>query len=263
MNRIDEHLGAVKKAGKKALIGFLTAGDPNLEFTKKAVKIMQEEGTDLIEIGVPFSDPSADGVTIQKADIRALKQGVDIFKVFDMTAEIRNDVTVPLVYLLYYNVIVQYGVEKFFKRCAEVGVDGLIIPDLPYEESDEIAEYTEKYGVYQINLVSPTSRDRIKRIAENSKGFLYCVSSLGVTGEKSTFNTDFEGFFGEINKYAKIPACVGFGISNGEAARRLSKYCDGVIVGSAIVSAIASGETDAERESALRAKIKDLRGGID
>ncbi|MCD8391227.1 MAG: tryptophan synthase subunit alpha [Firmicutes bacterium] len=262
MNRIDEHLGALKKEGKKALIGFLTAGDPNLEFTKKAVKVMEDEGVDLIEIGVPFSDPSADGVVIQEADIRALKQGTDIFKVFEMTAEIRNDIKVPLVYLLYYNVIVQYGAEAFFKKCAESGVDGLIIPDLPYEESGEIAEFTEKYGVYQINLVSPTSKDRIKKIAENSKGFLYCVSSLGVTGEKSSFNTNFEEFFDEIKRSASIPACVGFGISNGEQVKALTEYCDGAIVGSAIVRAIAGADTDEKRVDALREKIRDLKSGI-
>lgn len=262
MNRIDEHLGNLKKAGKKALIGFLTAGDPNLEFTKKAIKIMEDEGVDLIEIGVPFSDPAADGEVIQKADIRALEQGTDIFKVFDMTAEIRNDIKVPMVYLLYYNIMVQYGIEAFFEKCAEVGIDGLIIPDLPYEESGEIAEYTEKYGVYQINLVSPTSKDRIERIAKNSKGFLYCISSLGVTGEKSSFDTNFSEFFGEIKKNASIPACIGFGISNGEAVRELTKYCDGAIVGSAIVRAIAGGSTDEERISALKDKLRDLKSGL-
>ncbi len=262
MNRIDERLGAKKARGEKALITFLTAGDPNIEFTKKALKIMEDEGVDLIEIGVPFSDPSADGPTIQEADMRALEQGADIFKIFDMVGEIRGSITVPLVFLLYYNVIVQYGADAFFKKCAEVGVDGLIIPDLPFEESGEVREYVDKYGVYQINLVSPTSRDRIEKIAKGSKGFLYCVSSLGVTGEKSSFDTDFSGFFSLINKYASVPACVGFGISNGAQVRELCSYCDGAIVGSAVVKAIASGENDAQRETALREKLRDLKSGI-
>ncbi len=262
MNRIDERLGEMKKRGEKALITFLTAGDPNLEFTKKAIKIMEDEGVDLIEIGVPFSDPSADGPTIQAADMRALEQGTDIFKVFDMVSEIRADISIPLVFLLYYNVIVQYGADAFFKRCAEAGIDGLVIPDLPFEESGEIKEFTEKYGVYQINLVSPTSRDRIEKIAKGSKGFLYCVSSLGVTGEKSSFNTNFEEFFAVINKYSAVPACVGFGISNGKQVRELAAYCDGAIVGSAVVKAIASGESDPEREKALREKLRDLKSGI-
>ena len=263
INRIDERLGALKKQGKKALITFLTVGDPDIETSEKAIFTMQEEGVDLIELGVPFSDPSADGKTIQAADERALAGGTDIFKIFELVKRIRDKVDVPLVFLLYYNIMVQYGVEEFIAHCKEVGIDGLIIPDLPYEESGEIAEYTEKYNVYQINLVSPTSRDRVRAIAENSKGFLYCVSSLGVTGEKSSFKTDFDEFFSIVNKYAKIPACVGFGISNGEQVRKLSSYCDGAIVGSAVVSAIASGNTLDERMNNLRAKIRDLRSGLE
>lgn len=263
MNRIDEHFSKLKEQGKKALITFLTVGDPNLAVSEKAIITMQEEGVDLIELGVPFSDPSADGATIQAADERALAQGVDIFKVFELVEKIRDDIKVPMVFLLYYNVMVQYGLDEFFKRCQSAGIDGLIIPDLPYEESDDIKEYTEKYGVYQINLVSPTSRGRIKAIAENSHGFLYCVSSLGVTGEKSSFQTDFEEFFSYINKYANVPACIGFGISNGKQVRELSSYCDGAIVGSAIVKAIASGKTESERIANLKEKLRDLKSGIE
>lgn len=262
MNRIDDQLGKIKKSGRKALAAFITAGDPDLAFSEKAVEVMQEEGVDLIELGVPFSDPAADGVTIQEADLRALENGTDIFKVFKMVSNVRDKIRIPIVYLLYYNVMVQYGIEEFFKECARVGVDGLIIPDLPYEESDEIAEYTKKYDVYQILLVSPTSKDRIKKIAQSAKGFLYCVSSLGVTGEKSSFETDFEEFFGTINKYTSVPALVGFGISNGEQVRKLSAYCDGAIVGSAIVRAIAEGKDDEEKTENLRRKIRDLRTGI-
>ncbi len=263
MNRIDERFAKLNKEGKKALITFLTVGDPNIEVSEKAILTMQEEGVDLIELGVPFSDPSADGPTIQRADERALEQGVDIFKVFTMVERIRDKVEVPMVFLLYYNVIVQYGAEEFFARCKETGIDGLIIPDLPYEESGEIKEYIDKYGVYQINLVSPTSKERIKAIAENAKGFLYCVSSLGVTGEKSAFNTDFDEFVGIIKKYASVPACVGFGISNGQQVRDLSKYFDGAIVGSAIVKAIATGDSEEERIENLRNKIKDLKSGLE
>ncbi len=262
MNRIDERFEKLKKENKKALITFLTVGDPNIEFSKKAILVMQEEGADLIELGVPFSDPSADGPVIQRADERALARGTDIFRVFEMTECIRDSVDVPLVFLLYYNVIMQYGAEKFFARCKDAGVDGLIIPDLPFEESDEIREYTEKYGVYQINLVSPTSRDRIERIAKGSKGFLYCVSSLGVTGEKSSFNTDFNEFVGTIKKYSDIPACVGFGISNGHQVRELTRYFDGAIVGSAIVRAVAEGGSDEEKIAKLREKIVDLKSGL-
>lgn len=263
MNRIDEHFLKLKEQGKKALITFLTVGDPSMAVSEQAIYAMQEEGVDLIELGVPFSDPAADGKTIQEADVRALENGVDIYKVFDMVEKIRADIHIPMVFLLYYNVMVQYGLDEFFKRCQSAGIDGLIIPDLPYEESGEIKEYTEKYGVYQINLVAPTSRDRIENIAKNSKGFLYCVSSLGVTGEKSSFQTDFNEFFSLINKYTAVPACVGFGISNGAQVRELSAYCDGAIVGSAVVKAIASGKTAQESIENLRNKIRDLKSGIE
>lgn len=262
MNRIDEHFGKLKEQGKKALITFLTLGDPNMDVSEQAIYAMQEEGVDLIELGVPFSDPAADGKTIQEADIRALKNGADIYRVFDLVEKIRADIKIPLVFLLYYNIMVQYGLDAFFKRCHTAGIDGLIIPDLPYEESGEIKEYTDKYGVYQINLVAPTSRGRIEKIAKNSRGFLYCISSLGVTGEKTSFNTDFKEFFSLINKYSAVPACVGFGISNGQQVKELSAYCDGAIVGSAVVKAIASGHTAEESIANLREKIKDLKSGI-
>lgn len=262
MNRIDERFKRLKEENKKALITFLTVGDPNIETSEKAIFTMQSEGVDLVELGVPFSDPSADGPTIQRADERAIAGGCDIFKVFELVEKIRGKVEIPLVFLLYYNVIVQYGAEEFFKRCAAVGVDGLIIPDLPYEESDEISEYTEKYGVYQISLVSPISHERVKDIAQNSKGFLYCVSSLGVTGEKTEFGTNFGEFVGTIKKYSDIPACVGFGISNGAQVKDMCRYFDGVIVGSAIVNAIASGTNGDERTENLKAKLNDLKSGL-
>lgn len=262
MNRIDERFNKLKQENKKALITFLTVGDPDIDTSEKAILIMQEEGVDLIELGVPFSDPAADGPTIQRADERALENGTDIFKVFELVEKIRDKVEIPMVFLLYYNVIIQYGTEEFFARCAKAGVDGLIIPDLPYEESGEIKEYTEKYGVYQINLVSPTSRNRIKDIAGNSKGFLYCISSLGVTGEKSSFNTNFEEFVGTIKKYSDIPACVGFGVSNGKQVKELTQYFDGAIVGSAVVKAIATGSSAEERLDNLRKKLNDLKSGL-
>lgn len=262
MNRIDERFNRLREEGKKALITFLTVGDPNLEVSAEAVKVMDREGVDLIELGVPFSDPAADGPVIQAADERAIAGGTDIHKVFELVKKIRNDIKAPMVFLLYYNVMLQYGLEDFFKKCAETGIDGLIIPDLPYEESDEIAEYVDRYNVYQIYLVSPASRGRIEKIASHAKGFLYCVSSMGVTGEKSEFKTNFEKFFNEIRKYSSVPACVGFGISNGEQVRELSSYCDGAIVGSAVVKAIATGETPEERIANLKAKLADLKSGI-
>lgn len=262
MNRIDERFKRLKEENKKAFITFLTVGDPDIETSEKAIFTMQSEGVDLIELGVPFSDPSADGPTIQRADERAIAAGCDIFKVFELVEKIRDKVEIPLAFLLYYNVIMQYGAEEFFKRCADAGVDGLIIPDLPYEESGEIKEYTEKYGVYQISLVSPISHERVKGIAESAKGFLYCVSSLGVTGEKKEFGTNFEEFVGTIKKYSDIPACVGFGISNGAQVKDMCRYFDGVIVGSAIVKAMAEGKDEKERTENLKAKLNDLKSGL-
>lgn len=258
MNRIDERFSAVKAEGRKALITLLTVGDPNIEVSKQAVFEMQKEGVDIIEFGVPFSDPAADGPIIQRADERALVQGVDIFKVFELVQEIRNDVKVPIVFSLYYNVVVQYGIEKFFERCKEAGVDGVIIPDLPYEESDEIKEYTEKYGVYQISFVSPTSNDRIESIAKAAKGFLYCISSLGVNGGV----TDFDEFVSTIKKYTDVPACVSFDALNSDEIKEFAKYFDGAIVGSSVVKAIADGDSAEERINNLREKIKDLKSGL-
>ena len=262
MNRIDEKFESLQKEGRKALLTFLTVGDPDLDVSAEAIRTMDAEGVDLIELGVPFSDPAADGPTIQAADERAIAGGTDIHKVFGLVEEIRSDIKAPMVFLLYYNVMLQYGLEEFFRKCAETGVDGLIIPDLPYEESDEIAEYVDKYNVYQIFLVSPASKGRIEKIASHAKGFLYCVSSMGVTGEKSEFRTNFEKFFAEIKKYSSVPACVGFGISSGEQVRELSSYCDGAIVGSAVVKAIATGDTAQERIANLKAKLADLKSGI-
>lgn len=259
MNRIDERFDQLKTEGKKALIAFLAVGDPDIEISKRAIYTMQEEGVDLIELGVPFSDPAADGPTIQCAYEHALENGTDIFRVLELVAEIRDNIEVPMVFLLYYNVVVQYGVKKFFEDCQKAGVDGLIIPDLPFEECDEIEEYTNKYGVYQIHFVSPTSKDRIKNITKNAKGFLYCI---GVTDGKNSLYTYPEELVGEIKKHTSIPVCVGCDVSNGTPIKELKQYFDGVIAGSTIVKSIASGSSEIERMDNLCAKIKDLRSGL-
>jgi len=263
LNRIDEKFKTLREQNKKALVTFITAGDPDFNLSEKFIIEMEKDGADLIELGVPFSDPSADGPVIQEANIRAMKNGADIYTIFDFTKKIRSKVSIPLVYLIYYNVIFQYGVEKFFGKCAEVGIDGVVIPDLPVDECDEVKEFTNKYNIYQIHLVSPTSSEkRVKMIAEDAKGFLYCISSLGVTGEKKEFGTDFEKFFNRIRKYTDIPCCVGFGISNGKQVSMLKNYCDGVIIGSSIVKACASGSNESEKISSLKSKMDDLSGGL-
>lgn len=235
MNRIDKCFEELKAKGKKALVTFITAGDPDMETTEKTALKMFEKGADIIELGVPFSDPIAEGVTIQKSSLRSLGNGTTLDKIFVSVENIRKKTDKPLILMMYLNTIFVYGTDRFFSLCKEKGVDGVIVPDMPYEEREEILPYAEKYGVYNINLVSPASHERIKKIAADSKGFLYCVSSNGVTGVRSEFKTDFDEFFGIIKENAKCPCCVGFGISSPEQAEKMSRYCDGVIVGSAIV----------------------------
>jgi len=245
MNRIDKMF--LDKKGQKVFIPFITAGDPDIGTTMDLVFAMEEAGADLIELGVPFSDPIAEGPVIQEANARALKNGVNLDIIFDAVGKIRKKSQIPLVFLMYYNSLFKYGLERFFKACKEYGIDGVIIPDLPYEESGEIAEYEEKYNVYQISLISPTSHDRIEKIAKSAKGFLYCVSSLGVTGARDKFETDFKAFFDEINKYAKIPKCLGFGIKDETQAKLLREYADGIIVGSAVVALVKEGKDKEEK----------------
>ena len=235
MNRIEKCFSDLKERQEKALITFITAGDPDLETTEKAVFEMFGNGADIIELGVPFSDPVAEGVTIQKSSLRSLKNGTNLTKIFETVKRIRGKTEKPLILMMYINTIFVYGTDRFFADCKQYGIDGVIVPDMPFEERDEVQEYAEKYGVLNINLVAPTSRNRIEKIATESKGFLYCVSSTGVTGVRSGYTTDFEDFFGTIKKYAKCPCAVGFGISGPEQAKKMSGYCDGVIVGSAIV----------------------------
>ncbi len=224
---------------KKAFVAFLTAGDPNLETTEKLIYEMEKNGVDLIEIGIPFSDPIAEGTVIQEADLRALQNGTTTDKIFEMVERIRPNVHIPLVFMTYCNVIYGYGTEKFMKRSSEVGIQGIIVPDVPYEEREELHPYTEKYGMELISLVAPTSHERIKTIAKDAEGFLYVVSSLGVTGVRSEIKTDI----GEIVSLAKsvsdIPCAVGFGISTPEQAKTMSQQADGIIIGSAIVRIVA------------------------
>lgn len=246
-NRIDNMFSGLKQKNKKALITFITAGDPDLATTEELVLEMERQGADLVELGIPFTDPMAEGPVIQVANTRALKNDVSIPRIMELVERLRVKTQVPIVYLMYFNSILHYGVERFFKDCAKSGVDGVIIPDLPFEESDEVSNYTESNGVHYITMVSPTSEKRIISIASDAKGFLYCVSSLGVTGTREKIATDLNSFFNQIKKYSKIPNCLGFGISSPEQVSQVKQYCDGVIVGSAIVKLIAA-DTDKENK---------------
>ena len=219
----------------KAFIAFLTCGDPDLETTAAAVRAAAGAGADLIELGIPFSDPTAEGPVIQGANLRALKGGVTTDKVFALVRELRKDVTLPLVFMTYANVVYSYGADRFLANCAEAGVDGLILPDLPFEEKEEFLPTCRKYGVDLISMIAPTSEDRVAMIAREAEGFLYLVSSLGVTGERSEINTDLAAIVRTVRENTKIPCAVGFGISTPEQARAMAALSDGAIVGSAIV----------------------------
>lgn len=232
---------------KKAFIGFLTAGDPNLDKTEEFVLKMAEAGADLIEIGIPFSDPIAEGEVIQEANIRALKGGTTLEKVFDTVKNIRDKTDVPLVFLTYLNPVFHYGYEEFLTRCNECGIDGIIIPDMPYEEKKEIVPIAKMHDIDIISMIAPTSEERIETIAKEATGFVYLVSSLGVTGVRSEIKTDLETIVDIVKKSTATPAAIGFGISTCEQAKHFSKFADGVIVGSAIVKIIAEyGENAAQ-----------------
>ena len=226
-------------ADGKAFIPFVTCGDPDLETTAKVVRAMAESGADLIELGIPFSDPTAEGPVIQAANVRALSAGTTTDKIFDMVRDLRRDVTVPMVFMTYANVVFSYGSERFISACAGIGIDGLILPDIPYEEKDEFDPICKRYGLDLISLVAPTSEDRIAMVAREASGFIYVVSSLGVTGVRSAITTDIGAMVKLIRASSKLPCAVGFGISTPEQARNLAALADGAIVGSAIVKLIA------------------------
>ena len=223
----------------KAFIPFITCGDPDLETTAAVVRAAVRNGADLIELGIPFSDPTAEGPVIQGANIRALNGGVTTDKIFELVRELRHDVMVPMVFMTYANVVFSYGAEKFISTCRDVGIDGLILPDLPYEEKEEFQPYCRKYGVDLISLIAPTSENRIAMIAREAEGFLYIVSSLGVTGTRSEIKTDLDSIVRVVREHTDIPCAIGFGISTPEQAGKMADISDGAIVGSAIIKLIA------------------------
>lgn len=229
----------------KAFIPFITVGDPDIATTKKAVLAMVENGADLIELGIPFSDPTAEGPVIQGANIRALKGGMTTDKVFDFVRDIRRDTDVPMVFMTYANVVFSYDAEKFISTCRDIGIDGLILPDLPYEEKDEFLPICRKYGVDLISLIAPTSAQRIAMIAKDAEGFLYIVSSLGVTGTRSQITTDLDAIVKVVRENTDIPCAIGFGISTPEQAKKMAGISDGAIVGSAIIKLLEKHGVDA------------------
>ena len=234
MSRIEEAF-----QNHKAFIAFITVGDPDLETTEKVVHAAVENGADLIELGIPFSDPTAEGPVIMEADEVALKAGTTTDKVFELTKKLRKTITVPMVYMTYANVVFSYGCEKFAEKAADAGIEGLILPDVPYEEKEEFTEVFDRYGLDLISMIAPTSEDRIAMIAKEAKGFIYMVSSLGVTGTRSEITTDISAMTDLVKKNSEVPCAVGFGISTPEQAAKMAELSDGAIVGSAIIKIIA------------------------
>lgn len=237
----------IKKAFEngKAFIAFVTCGDPDLETTAKVVRAAVENGADLIELGIPFSDPTAEGPVIQGANLKALRGGITTDKIFAFVKELRRDVKVPMVFMTYANVVFSYGAEKFISTCRDIGIDGLILPDLPFEEKEEFLPTCRQYGVDLISLIAPTSENRISMIAREAEGFIYIVSSLGVTGTRNEIRTDLSSIVKVVRENTKVPCAIGFGISTPEQAKKMADISDGAIVGSAIVKLIEKYGTDA------------------
>ncbi len=231
--------------GQKAFIPFITVGDPGVEMTEQFIYALEEAGSTIIELGIPFSDPVADGPVIQRASLRAERAGFKLEQAFELVAKVRQKSDIPLVFLMYANMIHHYDIPKFFERCKEVGVDGVIVPDVPMEEKKEFGEDAKANEIDFISLVAPTSKERVKDICEDASGFLYCVSSLGVTGTRESIETNFGELFENIKRHCKIPTAIGFGISNKEQAGMLKHYSEGIIIGSAIVSIIEEHGKDA------------------
>ena len=242
-------MSKIKSAFKngKAFIPFITCGDPDLETTAAAVRAAVENGANLVELGIPFSDPTAEGPVIQGANLRALECGVNTDRIFDFVRNLRQDVKVPMVFMTYANVVFSYGAEEFISACKDIEIDGLILPDLPFEEKDDFLPLCHKYGVDLISLIAPTSDNRIAMIAKEAEGFIYVVSSLGVTGTRSEIKTDLKSIVDIIRQNTDVPCAIGFGISTPEQAQKMAGISDGAIVGSAIIKLLEKYGKDAPK----------------
>jgi tryptophan synthase alpha chain len=258
MSRLES---VFKQKKHKALIGYVTVGYPSIEATMKVVPLLTEYGCDIIELGIPFSDPMADGATIQRASFKALQNGITTTLCFDIAKKLSKKTSIPLVFMTYFNPIYKYGLAKFCHDCVDAGVDGLIVPDLLPEEGDELGGFAAKSGVDLIYLLAPTSVEaRIKLIADKSRGFIYLVSIAGVTGARNELPVDLGKFISQVKQIAKQPVCVGFGISTPEQAAQVAKTADGVIIGSKLIQLI---ETDDAAMTATQSFIKDIRKALD
>ncbi|MDR0852866.1 MAG: tryptophan synthase subunit alpha [Clostridiales Family XIII bacterium] len=246
--------------GKKAFIAFLTGGDPDIETSEKLIRTIAEEGADIIEIGIPFSDPLAEGPVIEDADERALASGCTVDLLFEMVGRLREDIDIPLLFMTYYNPVFKYGAAKFAKNCAICGIDGLIVPDLPFEESAELLLPLHENGLELVSMITPTSGERAVRIAKEAEGFIYCVSSLGVTGVRANLSDEIGGVIEQVKTVTDVPCAIGFGISTPEQAAKMAAISDGIIIGSAIVRIVAEhGRGSVEP---VREYVRAIRQGV-
>lgn len=257
MNRIEERLATLQAKKEKAFITYLTAGLPNMEATAAIVKAQEEAGTDIIEIGVPFSDPIADGPVIQQASYEAIQAGANLKKSFELIAGLRADgVKLPIVFMLYYNTVLHYGLENFVKKCQKTGVDGLIIPDLPLEEQGPIKQYLTGDETILIQLVSPVSAGRIGEIVKSARGFIYCVSSMGVTGQSGSFHKEILGYLSDVKKQSPVPVMMGFGITEAKDVAPMKDVIDGAIVGSHFINLMREHQFDPQAAKEYCARFK-------
>ena len=257
MNRIEERLATLQAKKEKAFITYLTAGLPNMEATAAIVKAQEEAGTDIIEIGVPFSDPIADGPVIQQASYEAIQAGANLKKSFELIAGLRADgVKLPIVFMLYYNTVLHYGLENFVKKCQKIGVDGLIIPDLPLEEQGPIKQYLTGDETILIQLVSPVSAGRIGEIVKSARGFIYCVSSMGVTGQSGSFHKEILGYLSDVKKQSPVPVMMGFGITEAKDVALMKDVIDGAIVGSHFINLMREHQFDPQAAKEYCARFK-------
>ncbi len=261
-NAIDKAFENSKQRGEALFMPFLTVGDPSPSATVEILKALEESGAGLVELGVPYSDPLADGPVIQRASERALRHQITIRQCIAIAKEARAaGVSIPFVLFSYYNPVLQTGIELVMQEAADAGISGLIIPDLPHEEDSQTREVAAKHGLHLIPLVAPTSEQRIQRIVSKASGFVYCVSSLGVTGMRAQFHDGIDQFLSTVKNATLLPIAIGFGISNSEQFKRFSETCDGIVVGSAVVNQIEQAasllESVAEREQGLQ-KIREF-----
>ncbi len=259
-NRIESKFLELSKTNQQALVAFITSGDPNQNISKKILRVLKDKKIDMIEIGFPFSDPMADGPTIQRSSQRAIKSGANLNTTFQLVKDFRNnEKKTPIILMGYFNPIFQFGLGKFFKMCSDVGVDGLIIVDLPPEENEYISNYTKKYNVCNIRLLTPTTHNRrLKQILKHTDGFLYYISVMGITGTKKPSILEVEKSIKRIRKISKLPICVGFGIKNKKQIQALNKFSDGCVVGSAIVSFIEDFDNGKVSENMMLKNISDF-----